>query len=330
MNDVDPTETVGTVFVPLASERGCWWIVPNVHFGAMPGKNAEVADDAQRHSPGNTRLTMSVVVRPRPHGIVDHRIENHRPTNATTKQTRHVAGAWPMTAEHRHHITGSWWLALVLAVTAGFVDSFIYLRVSPVFVANMSGNLIRLGIATGQWHTASIAASGAALAGFIAGVTYATSHLDAQLVAGKALHPLRLLVGESAMLVVVAVYLRVGHVSYSPAVIGKDYLVIAVGATAMGLQSVALRRVGQVAVSTTYGTGAIVRLGEKLALSLRRTERPSAHRRRVTIAILSSVLLGYIAGAAIGAAVGSSPYLLLVAGVVPAMSAVLVHVQRAT
>ena len=54
---------------------------------------------------------------------------------------------------------------------------------------------------------------------------------------------------------------------------------------AMGLQATALRRVGQIAVATTYGTGAIVRVGEKVALAARRADRPVARAvRRTSVA----------------------------------------------
>ena len=80
-------------------------------------------------------------------------------------------------------------------------------------------------------------------------------------------------------------------------------LAIEVGSTAMGLQAVSLRRVGSIAVSTTYGTGAIVRIGEKIALGLRRAERGSDVRRRATIFVITTILVGYVIGAAIAAAV---------------------------
>ena len=71
-----------------------------------------------------------------------------------------------MPTEAQLHVSGSARLAMVLAATGGFVDAFIYVRVTPVFVANMSGNLIRLGIASGGKNWISAASSAVALAGF--------------------------------------------------------------------------------------------------------------------------------------------------------------------
>ncbi len=213
-------------------------------------------------------------------------------------------------------------LAIGLAATAGFVDAFIYLRVTPVLVANMSGNLIHLGIATGTSDWRAVSAAGIALASFLVGAGAATMAIDTGVRRGRAPAPSGLLFVESLLLFSLPVILLGSGVSYSPSIAPIDYLVVAVGATAMGIQAVALRRVGQVAVSTTYGTGAVVRLGEKLALAIRRTDRPGGHKRRVTIAVLAAVLVSYVAGALLGTSVGSSPTLLLIPATMPLIAAV--------
>ena len=92
----------------------------------------------------------------------------------------------------------------------------------------------------------------------------------------------------------------------------------------MGVQAATLRRVGDVAVSTTYGTGAIVRIGEKVALAGRRAGRSSVHRRRVTVLVLATVLVSYVAGAAVAAALGSSKWLLFLPAGVLVVSTALV------
>jgi uncharacterized membrane protein YoaK (UPF0700 family) len=231
-----------------------------------------------------------------------------------------------VTTEATHHTSGSLPLAVALAATAGFVDAFIYVRVTPVFVANMSGNLVRLGIAAGGHNGRAVAAAGVALLGFVFGAVVATVALDARLRRGGSPSPGPLLLLESALLIVLPVIMWAGEITFSPSIEPIDYIVIVVAATAMGVQAVALRRVGQIAVSTTYGTGAVVRLGEKLALALRRAHRPDDVRRRVTIAVLGSVLVGYVVGAGIGASIGSSHALMLLPAAVPLIA---VGVSRA-
>ena len=215
-----------------------------------------------------------------------------------------------MPTEAQLHVAGSARLAMVLAATGGFVDAFIYVRVAPVFVANMSGNLVRLGIASGGDNWAAAAASAVALAGFLSGVFISTTYLDVRLRAGRRPVPTTLLIVEAALLVVVAAIVTAADVRYSSSIHGIVYLVVVVGAVSMGMQAVGLRRVGEVAVSTTYGTGAVVRIGEKLALALRRTARPGDHRRRVTIAVLGGVLVSYVAGASLASALHSHRALL--------------------
>jgi len=61
-------------------------------------------------------------------------------------------------------------LLALLAGTAGCIDALSYLRLGNVFTANMTGNAVLLGIATGQQVAARALHSVAALAGFALGV----------------------------------------------------------------------------------------------------------------------------------------------------------------
>jgi uncharacterized membrane protein YoaK (UPF0700 family) len=234
-----------------------------------------------------------------------------------------------MTTEATHHVSGTLGLAVVLAAGAGFVDAFVYVHVTPVFVANMSGNLVRLGISAGngEWH--GVAAAAIAIGGFLAGVFGATMRLDAQVRRGRTPSPVALLLVESVLLASIAGILIVRDVSFSPVIHGIVYLVVVLGALAMGCQAVALRRVGQIAVSTTYGTGSVVRLGEKLALAMRRSVRPGDQRRRITIAVLFTVLVSYVAGAGLASWAVASPELLFLPAAVPLLAALLLAARLA-
>lgn len=227
-----------------------------------------------------------------------------------------------MPTEHNHHASGSLTMVAALAAAAGFVDAFLFQRVTPVFVANMSGNLVRLGISAGAHDGHQAAAALIALAGFAAGVTAGAAWLDTHVRVERRLDPSALLFVESGLLLSLALILRLAHIEYSPSTAAADYPVILVGAVAMGLQAIALRSVGQVAVSTTYGTGAVVRLSEKLALGFRKTPRPNNHRRRVSIAVLGTVLVSYVFGAFLAASWSASPFLLLIPAAVALISAI--------
>ena len=215
--------------------------------------------------------------------------------------------------EQSHHPSGPLVLAIALAAAAGFVDAHIYVNVTPVFVANMSGNLIHLGILVGDGSWIHVAGSLLALAAFGGGVVIATVHHDRQVAQGETVRPGFLLSIEAALLVVLTgLLVSTGVIPQRH----RDLVAIALGAVAMGIQAGALRRVGEIAVATTYGTGAIVRISEKLVLAMRRADRATGHRRRVAIAVLAVVLVSYVAGAVVATLAGSSPRWLAVPSIV--------------
>ncbi len=217
-------------------------------------------------------------------------------------------------------------LALSLAGVAGFVDAHLFLHVTNVFVANMSGNMVRVGIFAGDGQWVAAAASAVALAAFAFGVVAAIAHHDRQLRMKGRVRPDELLVVEAILTLSLPIILILFDVEFSEVADPIHVGIIAIGAFAMGMQASALRRVGDIAVATTYGTGTIVRIGEKIALSIRRAERTSDQRRSTTIAVLSAVLLSYVAAAAAASLLGSSPLLLLIA---PGTLAVFViHIRR--
>lgn len=216
-----------------------------------------------------------------------------------------------MTAETAHHPSGPIALALSLAGVAGFIDAHLFLHVTNVFVANMSGNMVHLGISAGAGDWSIAFGSTTALIAFAAGVVTAIAHHDHQLRRDKRVRPDDLLVVEALLTLVLPVVLVAFDVEFSNTAGTVHYIVIVIGAFAMGIQASALRRVGSIAVATTYGTGTIVRIGEKIALSLRGAQRASDGRRSATIVVLVGVLVAYVGGASTASALGSSPLLLL-------------------
>ena len=232
-----------------------------------------------------------------------------------------------MTDETRHHPSGPLAMAISLAAVAGFVDAHLFLHVTSIFVANMSGNMIRVGIEVGDGRWTTAAGSLAALIAFTIGVVVAIAHHDHQLRSGRLVRPDRLLVVEGLLTLALPVLVIGLQVDFAEPPDLLHGLVIGIGAFAMGIQASALRRVGEIAVATTYGTGTIVRIGEKAALALRRAERVTDGRRSATVGLLVIVLLSYIGGAAIASALGSSPWLLFIPPIVLGGFALYVHVD---
>lgn len=226
-------------------------------------------------------------------------------------------------AEAEHHVTGPLTVAVGLALTAGFVDAFIYLNIAPVFVANMSGNMVRVGMAIGEGDGHAVVASFVAIVAFVVAAVMSAMVVDHRIrTADSELRrrpdPAPLLLAEVGLLGVVAIVAIHWDVLFSASLRWGNVTVVALGAAAMGVQAIALRRVGQIAVSTTYGTGALVRIGEKIGLALRRAPRPHDVPRSRSAVVLAVVLAAYVAGAAIAAAVplhrsllGLVPFVLL-------------------
>lgn len=212
---------------------------------------------------------------------------------------------------------------MLLASCAGFLDAYLYQHVTPVFVANHSGNLIRLGMDVGKgfWSEAAIALC--AIVAFVIGVGTATIAHDRNRQRGHPARPALLLVAEVVLLLGVLALVLAQDLTPSLVPRLEDYPVIFVAAFAMGLQTAVLGRVGTVVVSTTYGSGSMAKIGEHTALSARsgagRERR--GHGRAVTV--LLAVVATYAGGAALASVLSASRVALLIPIAVVAGSAYL-------
>lgn len=205
-------------------------------------------------------------------------------------------------SETSHHVAGPLTVAVGLAATAGFVDAYIFRHVMPVFVANMSGNLVHVGMALGDVEWAAAAAAAIALAAFAGAAFVSAGALDRHLADGRSPDPSPLLLAEVALLSAVAIIAVATSVEFSAELTWPHVSIVVLGAAAMGAQAVAVRRVGATAVSTTYGTGALVRISEKVALGIRQAPRSHDVPRRRSVVVLTSILVAYVAGAVLAAA----------------------------
>jgi uncharacterized membrane protein YoaK (UPF0700 family) len=206
-------------------------------------------------------------------------------------------------------------LLLVLTVASGMIDSVSILRLGHVFAAAMTGNLLFVGFALAGAPGFSIVASLDALGAFVIGsfvggaVVERTSSHRSQLLRDAAGFQLGSLVAATAILAVVG---------DSPAG-GTRYLLVAVLAVGMGVQTAAVRHVGIREVTTTVLTTTL----STLISDLRPTNwRGPAAQLRV-LAVLAEV-----GGAVVGALLvlnTATWSALAVAGAVAAAVAVLSH-----
>jgi len=169
------------------------------------------------------------------------------------------------------------WAAL-LAGIAGYVDAICFLRLGGAFAANMTGNLVEVGLAAaqGQWAEAAWCAS--LLLAFFLDV------LAARLILRTHQSPRLSLLIEAAIIATAASGLL--GIAAVPAL-----------AVAMAMQNEAVTH-GIVGVNVGFITGEIQRLGERLVAE---TVPGQPGNRETQAPIVLTILVFYAAGAAVGA-----------------------------
>jgi len=183
-------------------------------------------------------------------------------------------------------------LLLTLTAATGSVDAVSYLGLGRVFTANMTGNLVLLGIAIGQGQLAGSFRAVIAFAGFVIGVLVGvrvTTRAEVAMVWPRSAS-LALLAELGLLLGLVAGWEIAGA---RPAPAALDIL-IALSAGAMGMQTAAARRLGVLGVTTTFVTGMLTGLIAALVM---------AGAGRSQLALWAATLAGLVIGAAVGAAV---------------------------
>ncbi len=140
-------------------------------------------------------------------------------------------------------------VAVALAGLAGYVDAHAFLELGGFFVSFMSGNTTRLGAGVVENVSAVLIPAGL-IALFVGGVMAGTilSRLGA---AG-------IMATVTALIALAATLAAFGHSS----------LAVAVLAIAMGAENGVFVRNGEVSIGLTYVTGALVKLGQRLAAAL--------------------------------------------------------------
>lgn len=176
---------------------------------------------------------------------------------------------------------------MALTFSTGVVDAVAFLGLDHVFVGNMTGNVVLLGMALGGGPNLSVVTALAAFAGFILGTA----------LGGRALRgaepgwPPRV----GALLGVVATLLALVGVVLSVVDARTGAPVAAVTATlglAMGLQAAAARHVAEPDVSTVAITNTLIGLGFDSPLG-----RGRSGRRTLQAAVVALIVLGAVTGA---------------------------------
>jgi len=179
-------------------------------------------------------------------------------------------------------------MLVMLSLAAGCVDAVGYLGLGHIFVANMTGNTVLLGLALGQAQGRAALRAVVALVGFILGVAAGAVIVGPD--REETTWPPAVTAALAVELAVLVALAAGWFLAGSEPVGGVGYALICLLALAMGVQSAAVRRLGVPGVATTYITGTLTSLTEGAIGRLRpavsaavsdedgeeRPERPSA------------------------------------------------------
>jgi uncharacterized membrane protein YoaK (UPF0700 family) len=196
-------------------------------------------------------------------------------------------------------------LVAVLALTAGAVNAVTFVRLGRVFSSVITGNLALLGVAAGQ-RAGNLAENGSlALAGFAFGVLAGT--LVARTArSDRRIWPRRATVTLAAELLVLIGFSAGWLVTDGHPAGAAQLALLAVVATALGMQSAAVRHLGL--MSSTYLTSTLTGILEVVPVG----RLPASWQRSV------SALCALVVGAALGGVTATaSPALVPVVVLIP-------------
>jgi uncharacterized membrane protein YoaK (UPF0700 family) len=185
-------------------------------------------------------------------------------------------------------------LAAALALIAGFIDAYGMITYG-VYVSFMSGNTTQTGYQAAEGAFGPASLSALAILFFVVGSFAGTLLVE---FAGRYARRVLYCVVAAALAAIVGLTQR-GLLSGA--------LAIAAISVAMGVMNNALSRVGAQAVSLTFVTGSLSRVGSSLALALRRAPLRDAqgpwdtHLRRALL--LARLWVGFLLGAFLSGAV---------------------------
>jgi uncharacterized membrane protein YoaK (UPF0700 family) len=189
-----------------------------------------------------------------------------------------------------------WALAIFLALIAGYLDGY-GLLVLGTYVSFMSGNTTMTGLRSGQDNFPAALPSAIAVLSFVTG-----SFLGNLFAQSRFRHSHRLIFGTIAGLLATAA----GIEWHGPRNVPSE---IALLSLAMGMINPALSKVGSEAVSLTFVTGTLNRIGGHLAAAAGRKPVPDgqgpgdSHLARARID--ASVWSGFLVGAGLSGVVAS-------------------------
>lgn len=179
------------------------------------------------------------------------------------------------------------WALVVLSFGSGATDAFAFLALGGVFTANMTGNLVLVGLVGRPDYVQTLVASVAAVLAFVVALYLGFRYTRPR----AGVEPGRLPTLLVAVTVVQAVVLGIWWLAGTGPHVTLDALMIMLSAVAMGWHTVLGRRLSaRAGVSTTFVTGTLTAL--MLDLSEGRHEVHS-----LRLAAIGALVVGSFAGA---------------------------------
>jgi len=176
---------------------------------------------------------------------------------------------------------------IVLTLVSGVVDAVSYLGLGHVFVANMTGNVVLLGIAAAGAANFSVSATLTSLAAFVVGAVGAGRVAGRIGDRGRLLTAIMIveagLAGTAALIALLSASTTTGWARYTD---------IAILGVAMGMRTGTVRRLGVRDLTTTVLTQTLAGLASDSTLA--GGDNPLAARR-------AGAVIAMLAGAAVGA-----------------------------
>ncbi len=148
-------------------------------------------------------------------------------------------------------------MLLVLTFAAGSIDAISYLELGHVFTANMTGNIVLLGLALAQGEVLAALRSIVTLIGFAIGVFVGAIIVERE--SYPAEWPAAVTTALAFEAIILAIF-AANFTLFDSLRGGMIYLLIILSALAMGVQSAAVRRLGVPGIATTYITGTLTSL----------------------------------------------------------------------
>jgi uncharacterized membrane protein YoaK (UPF0700 family) len=181
-------------------------------------------------------------------------------------------------------------LVVILTLSTGALDAVCFLRLGRVFSSVITGNLALIGIAAGERNGGLAANGGLALAGYAAGVVLGTPFAGIT-ERGQPAWPRRVTVTLAVELVILVVFSAGWLISGSHRGPAIRMVLLVLAATAMGVQTAAVRRLGP--MSTTYLTSTLT--GLFAALAIRRMPEDWQRSVGVIVALVVGAIFGSLA-----------------------------------